>query len=77
MARAEFRQTHGQVAVGAQRVVENLHMAGAVHGFDGVFAFFGGGEEHVVFVVRPVAGFLPKRFVHDLRRFHFAVARRV
>ena len=77
VARAEFRQTHGQVAVGAQRVVENLHVAGAVHGLDGVFAFFGGGEEHIVFVVRPVAGFLPKRFVHDLRRFHFAVARRV
>ena len=43
VAGAEFCEAHRQIVVGAQAVVENLHMAGAVHGFDGVFAFFGRG----------------------------------
>ena len=74
VAGAEFGQAHGQVAVGTQAVVEDLHVAGAVHRFYGVVAFLGGGGEHIVFVVRPVAGFFPEGFVEDLRGFDFAVA---
>ena len=43
VAGAEFCETHWQIVVGAQAVVENLHMTGAVHRFDGVFALFGRG----------------------------------
>ena len=55
VAGAEFGQAHGQVAVGAQAVVEHLHVAGAVHRFDGIGAFFRFGNEHVFVVVFPVA----------------------
>ncbi|EKD61350.1 MAG: hypothetical protein ACD_54C00275G0001 [uncultured bacterium] len=83
VARAEFRQTQGQVAVGFQALIEDLHMAGAVHRLQRVDAFFLGtffvhlDDEHILAVGFPVAGFLPQHTVNHLRRLDFLIARRL
>ena len=48
-------------------------MAGAVHRLQSEVAFFALGHEHVFAVFVPVAGFLPKALVQDLRPLDFLV----
>ena len=61
VAGTELRKTQRQVAVGLQTLVEDLHMAGAVHGFERIGPLFVGmflinlGDEHVFAVLVPVA----------------------
>ncbi|MDF9793714.1 hypothetical protein M2440_004415 [Methylorubrum extorquens] len=60
-------------------MLEDLHVAGAVHRLQGepalVLGLLAGGlgREHVLAVPAPVAGGLPQRFVEDLRRVHLGV----
>src|SRR3546814_2067002 len=74
VARPELAVADRQVAVAVQALVKHLDVAGAVHGLHRVGPLLGLGEEHVVLVVVPVAGFLPKLDVEDLRAAHLAVA---
>ena len=74
VAGAEFGVAQRQVAIAAQAGIEELHVARAVHRFDGILALLGFGEEHVLLVVVPVAGTLPQVHVEDLRAAHFLVA---
>src|SRR3546814_4134804 len=74
VARTEFAVADRQVAVAVQALVEHLDVAGAVHRLHRVGPLLGLGEEHVVLVVVPVAGFLPKLDVEDLRAAHLAIA---
>ena len=61
-------------------LVENLHVAGAVHRFQRVDGFFAGmffvhfDDEHVLLVLFPVAGCFPQFAVHDLRCVHLDIA---
>ena len=73
MARTKFSQTHRQITVRAQAVIENLNMSGTVHRFNRIFAFFRTGYEHIIFVVIPMTGFFPKGFIHDLGSFDFFI----
>ena len=74
---AEFRKLYRQIAVGLQTMLEDLHMAGAVHRLQRENALVVGlvaGDrhlEHVVAVPAPVAGRLPQRLVEHLRRVDF------
>ncbi|GJE70498.1 hypothetical protein CHKEEEPN_2036 [Methylorubrum podarium] len=76
---AELGHAQGQVAVRLQAVLEDLHVAGAVHRLQGepalVLGLLAGGlgGEHVLAVPAPVAGGLPQRLVEDLRRVHLGV----
>ncbi|MNO25723.1 hypothetical protein D3C76_155660 [compost metagenome] len=74
VAGTELGQTHRQLAVALQALIEHLHVARAVHRLDGVVAVFRLRGEHVVGVVGPVPGFLPQAAVNDLRRLDFEVA---
>ncbi|MNS68801.1 hypothetical protein D3C72_1020910 [compost metagenome] len=74
VAGAELGQAQRQVAVRTQAVVEDLHMARAVHRLDRVVALLRLRDEHVLLVVLPVAGLFPERTVHHLRRAHLVVA---
>ena len=74
VAAAELAVADRQVAVAVQTLVEDLHVAGAVHGLHRVGPLLGLGEEHVLLVVVPVAGLLPQGDVEDLRAAHLAVA---
>ena len=71
---AEFGKAQRQVAIAFQPVLEDLHMAGAVHRLERepalVFRFVAGRlrREHVLAIPVPVAGRLPQRLVEDLRR---------
>ena len=76
---AELGQPDRQIAVGFQAVLEDLHMAGAVHRLqreDALVGFLvvrmregmrGLHREHVLLVPAPVAGRLPQRLVEHLR----------
>ncbi|MCY1220149.1 hypothetical protein D9M72_321510 [compost metagenome] len=74
VAGAELGQAQRQVAVRTQAVVEDLHMARAVHRLDRVVALLRLRDEHVLLVVLPVAGLFPKGTIHHLRRTDFIVA---
>ena len=74
VAAAELAVADRQVAVAVQALVEDLHMAGAVHGLHRVGPLLGFGEEHVLLVVVPMAGLLPQAHVQDLRAAHLAIA---
>ena len=79
-AGSEFGHADRQVAIGFQAHVEDLHMAGAVHGFQRVDDLFARAflvhfhDEHVLAVVFPVTRGLPQLAVHDLRRVHLHIA---
>ena len=79
MHHAEFGQTQRQVAIALQAVLEDLHMARAVHRLQRkpalVLGLVAGGlrREHVLAVPVPMAGGLPQRLVEDLRRVDLAV----
>ena len=74
MAGAEFGHAQRQITVGLQPLIEDLHVARAVHRLHRVVAVFRTGGEHVLGVVRPVAGLLPENAVDHLRRAHLDVA---
>ena len=64
MASAEFRHAQRQFAVGPQALIENLHMAGAIHRLQRqhavLFIFiFHARHEHVFAVFFPMAGSFP------------------
>ena len=67
-------QAQGQVAVGAQPLIEDLDVAGAVHRLDRVLAILGGQHEHVVAELVRVARFLPQGEIHQLRGADLEVA---
>ena len=58
-------KAHRQVAPAAQPRVENLNMAGAVHGLHSHFNVASHGLEHVLVVLVGVAGLDPQSLVHD------------
>ena len=76
---AELGQAQRQLAIGAQAVLENLHVAGAVHRLDGEdLVVLGGvtrrgGGKHRLLVPAPVARGFPQRLVEELRRIHLVV----
>ena len=76
---AEFGQAQRQVAIALQAVLEDLHMARAVHRLEREPALVLGlvagrlRREHVLAIPVPVAGGLPQRLVEDLRRVDLAV----
>ncbi len=74
MTGTELGQTHRQLAVAFQALIEHLHVARAVHRLDRVVAAFGLGGEHVVGVVGPVPGFFPERAIDHLRGLDLEVA---
>ena len=75
---AEFRDPHRQFAIGFQAVLEDLHMAGAVHRLEREDAFILGlGDEHVLAIGLPMAGRLPQRAVEHLRRIDLDIAGRL
>ena len=56
----ELGQTHWQLAIALQTLIEYLHVARAVHRLDRVVAALRLSGEHVFGVVGPVPGFLPQ-----------------
>ena len=82
MHHAEFGQADRQVAIAFEPVLEDLHMAGAVHRLDRepalVFGLVAGRlrGEHVLAVPAPVARGFPQRLVEHLRRVHLVVVAR-
>ena len=79
MHHAEFGKAQGQVAVALQAMLEDLHMARAVHRLQRkpalVLGLVAGGlrREHVLAVPVPMAGRFPQHLVEDLRRVDLAV----
>ena len=75
---AEFGEAHRQVAVAAQPVLEDLHVARAVHRLDGVDAVLG---LFVVYMFSPKVSQWPdssqRLAVHDLGAAHLLEAGRV
>ena len=67
---AEFGHPQGKVAIGFETLVENLHMAGAVHWLQRVDRLFAGvilvnlDDEHVLLVFFPVARRFPQACDH-------------
>ena len=73
---AKLRNLQRQIAIGFQAVLEDLHMAGAVHGFERKNPLvLGLGEEHVLAIGLPMAGGFPQRAIQHLRRVDFDIAR--
>ena len=71
----ELAETNWQVPVALDALVEDLHVARAVHGLHGHLAVVVGTDgEHVIAVFVPVAGLFPEDAVHHLRRGDFLVA---
>src|SRR6202035_4703959 len=74
---ANLGETYRQLAIAAQAMLENLHVAGTIHGLNGVHALIGClGEIHVLAEFLEMAGLAPQARVHELRRTHFLVTRR-
>ena len=73
VALAKLAKAQWQVAVALDALLVNQDVARAVHGLEGVVAFFTLGGEHVLAVLVPVAGFFPQGLVQDLRALHFQV----
>ena len=65
VALTEFGKAHWQVAPAAEAGVEDLNMAGAVHGLHGHFHVASQRLEHVLVVLVGVAGLDPQSLVHD------------
>ena len=74
MDEAELAEAQRQIAVAVLRGVVDEHAARAVHRLDGVVFTVDLREVHVLFVVIPVAGRLPKLAVQDDRRLDLLVA---
>ena len=88
MARAELGHAQRQLAVAAKPLVEDLHVAGAVHRLqreDALVvvvdelaqAFLVLAEIHVLAELLPVARRLPQLAIDELRRLHFLIAGRI
>ncbi|CAI8430745.1 MAG: Uncharacterised protein [Rhodospirillaceae bacterium] len=82
VAASELRHLQRQVAVGADALIENLHVTGTVHRLEcenalvgaGVFVGRVAGGEHVLAELVPVAGLLPQLAVDQLRGLNLLVA---
>ena len=73
----ELGHADRQFAVGSLAVVEDLHVAGAVHRLDRQHLAVGRlAGEHAVVELLPVAGALPQRAVEHLRRLDLDIVRR-
>ena len=66
--KTEFTHAQGQIAVRTHLRLINEHAAGAVHGFYRKVHIINNGGVHVVFVMIPVAGTLPKAAVKHYGR---------
>src|SRR6266850_2678961 len=73
-AHAELAVAQRQLAITAQALVVNQHVAGAVHRLDRVVALLRLGGEHVLPVILPVPRFLPQAAVENLRAAYFEIA---
>ena len=63
VALTEFSKTHGEVTPATQASVEDLNVAGAVHGLHSHFNVASHGLEHVFVVLVGVAGLDPQSLV--------------
>ena len=71
----KFRDLQRQVAIALQPVLENLHVARAIHRLQREDAVILGLREEHVFAIRlPMAGRFPQCAVEHLRRVHLDVA---
>ena len=74
MDKANLARTNGQLAIRVRLSSVHKHATRAVHGLDAVLLVIDEGGVHVVLVVIPVTGGLPKLLVHDKRRGNLDVA---
>ena len=75
---AELGEAQRQLPVTAQTLLEDLHVARAVHGLDRVHALIGRrGEIHALAELLEVPGLAPQARIHELRRAHLLVSGRV
>ena len=74
VALTEFTVADRQIAVRAERALEDLDVTRAVHRLQSVDAVLRLRRKHVGAVLRPVAGLLPEGAVEELRCLHFLVA---
>jgi hypothetical protein len=75
MERRLLVESNRQLAIAVRLAGVEQVVAGAVHGFERHFLALGAVHlEHVLAIVRPVAGRLPQRLVVDDRRLDFDVA---
>ena len=76
VAGAELGQTQRQLAIGLHPLLEDLHMAGAVHRLDRErqVLVLDLGDEHVLAVVLPMARHLPELAVDQERRLDLLIA---
>ena len=77
VAGAELGHPQGQVAVAVQALVEDLHVAGAVHRLQRQRLVLGLEREHVLAELLPVAGHFPQAAIEQLRAPDLDVARRL
>ena len=75
VARAELGHADRQIAIGLEALIEDLHVAGAVHRLDGqcLLLVLDFGEEHVLAILRPVPRTLPQRAVQQHRCLHLLI----
>ena len=78
MASAKFRHAQRQFAIGPQALIENLHMAGAIHRLQRQHAVFfifvfHARHEHVFAEFFPMPGSFPELPIHQLRCLHFLI----
>ena len=70
----KLRHAKRQVAVRVRLKLVNKHTAGAVHGLDGKVGVVNNGGVHILFIVIPVTGTLPKGAVENHRSGNFNIA---
>ena len=75
MAFAELAQPHRQLAITGNALLENLHVARAIHRLDGIFAPVRRlGAEHVFAERFEMPGLFPQRRADNFRRVDFTIA---
>ena len=65
--KAKLTHAQGQITVGMRLGFVNEHAAGAVHGLYRIVLTVDNGGVHILFIVEPVAGSLPKLAIEDHR----------
>src|SRR6476620_7561437 len=72
---AELGEAQGKIAVAFQAVLEDMHMARAVHGLEGIDALVRRlSDIHVIAKLLPMSRLLPQRSVEHVRRVDLDIA---